>query len=153
VLPGQAAGESAMVSRFLREAQAATRVRSEHVVRILDFGTVETGEPYLVMELLTGHDFGELVRATGPLSVDLAVNYMLQVCRGLVAVHAERLIHRDLKPANLFLTETSDGSPLVKVLDFGIAKAVVSEGQDSLGAGFQSGTLTDDAQLLGSPVY
>jgi serine/threonine-protein kinase len=150
VLVGHAAGEPSAVARFLREARAATSVKSEHVVRILDFGTLEEGEPYLVMELLQGRDLRDVLEENGPLPVETAVRYVLQVCRGLSAVHAQRIIHRDLKPANLFLTESSDGSPLVKLLDFGIAKALEPE-RLLLDEG--SETLTHASQLLGSPVY
>jgi serine/threonine-protein kinase len=150
VLLGQAAGESSAVARFLREARAATSVKSEHVVRILDFGTLDGGEPYLVMELLQGRDLRDVLEQNGPLPVETAVRYMLQVCRGLSAVHAQRIIHRDLKPANLFLTETSDGTPLVKLLDFGIAKALEPE---RLLLDEATETLTHASQLLGSPVY
>jgi serine/threonine-protein kinase len=151
VLSGQAAGDSSAVARFLREARAATRVKSDHVVRILDFGTFESGDPYLVMELLAGSDLAEMLLRRGPLPVGTAVAYMLQVCRGLAAVHAQRIIHRDLKPANLFLTEAGDGSPLIKVLDFGIAKALEPEGLPL--TEIASKTLTGVTQLLGSPVY
>jgi len=152
VLLGQAAGEPSAVARFLREARAATRVKSEHVVRTLDFGTLATGEPYLVMELLEGRDLRDVLRERGRLPVDVAISYMLQVCRGLSAAHAQRIIHRDLKPANLFLTEASDGAPLIKVLDFGIAKALEPE-RLALGTADSHHTLTQDSQLLGSPVY
>src|SRR5262249_15387290 len=95
-------------------------------------------------------DLRDVLEQNGPLSIESAVGYMLQVCRGLSAVHAQRIIHRDLKPANLFLTETSDGAPLVKLLDFGIAKALEPE---SLLLEEKSETLTHASQLLGSPVY
>ncbi len=151
VLDGHAAGESAAVARFLREARAATRVKSEHVVRILDFGTFDSGEPYLVMELLEGRDLRDVLQQNGPIPAGLAVDYVLQVCSGLSAAHALRIIHRDLKPANLFLAETSAGQPIVKVLDFGIAKALEPERLALFGN--ENQTLTHATQLLGSPVY
>jgi serine/threonine-protein kinase len=151
VLEGQAATDSGAVARFLREARAATRVKDEHVVRILDFGTFDTGDPYLVMELLEGRDLRDVLQESGPLPMALAIEYVLQVCQALSVAHAERIIHRDLKPANLFLTKTSSGAPLVKVLDFGIAKAL--EPERLALAGGENQTLTHATQLLGSPVY
>jgi serine/threonine-protein kinase len=151
VLDGQAAGESAAVTRFLREARAATRVKSEYVVRILDFGTFDAGEPYLVMELLEGRDLRDVLQESGPIPVPLAIDYVLQVCNGLAAAHALRIIHRDLKPANLFLAESPGRPPIVKVLDFGIAKALDPERLALVGQ--ENQTLTHATQLLGSPVY
>ncbi len=109
--------------RFVREARAAARIKGEHVARVLDVGTREDGMPFIVMEYLEGKDLGQVVETRGPLPVPVAVHYVLQACEAVAEAHALGIVHRDLKPANLFLTTSPDGSPLVKVLDFGISKS------------------------------
>lgn len=131
-------------ARFLREGKAAARITSEHVARVVDTGTLDNGAPYLVMEYLDGFDLGELILTRGPLDAPTAVRYVLQACEAIVEAHQLGIIHRDLKPANLFLTRRKDGSPLVKVLDFGISKA-----ED----GAQSTALTSTSTMMGSPRY
>ncbi len=131
------------IERFLREGQAAARITSEHVARVTDTGVLESGSPYLVMEYLEGKDLGELVAEQGPLPVETAVDYVLQACEAIVEAHQLGIVHRDLKPANLFLTRRNDGSPLVKVLDFGISKT----------EGGSSAHLTSTTTLMGSPRY
>jgi serine/threonine protein kinase len=112
------------VSRFLREARAAVQIKSEHVARVSDVGTLETGEPYMVMEYLNGCDLAKLRESRrGPLGIEEVLDYVLQACEAIAEAHAAGIVHRDLKPSNLFLTQHADGSPLVKVLDFGISKA------------------------------
>ncbi len=131
------------IERFLREGQAAARITSEHVARVTDTGVLESGSPYLVMEYLEGKDLGEVVAEQGPLPVETAVDYVLQACEAIVEAHQLGIVHRDLKPANLFLTRRNDGSPLVKVLDFGISKT----------EGGSSAHLTSTTTLMGSPRY
>ncbi|HEX8795528.1 MAG TPA: serine/threonine-protein kinase [Polyangiaceae bacterium] len=131
------------VERFSREARAAVRLRSDHVARVLDVGTLETGSPYMVMEYLEGDDLGSVVEKHGPMSVPAAVDCVLQACDAVAEAHALGIVHRDLKPRNLFLTTRNDGRALVKVLDFGISKAK--------GAGDLS--LTRTAEVIGSPNY
>ncbi len=132
------------VARFLREAKAAVAIRSEHVARVLDVGELESGAPYMVMEYLQGHDLGEELRQRGALSIEPAVDYLLQACEALSEAHSMGLVHRDLKPANLFLTRRADGSPLIKVLDFGIAKFVDATSPEAL---------TKTTAVMGSPLY
>ncbi len=134
------------IQRFLREARAAVKLRSEHVARVSDVGTLETGAPYIVMEYLEGTDLAGLLTTQGVLAPDAAVEYVLQVCDALAEAHAMGVVHRDLKPANLFLTYRRDGTPLVKVLDFGISKSTVLNEQPA-------STLTKTGGILGSPVY
>src|SRR5262245_60757553 len=107
------------VERFLREARVAMKLRGEHVVRVLDVG-IDQATPYLVMECLEGSDLGSVVREAGHLETSAAVDYVLQACEAIAEAHAAGVIHRDLKPANLFLTHRMDGSPCIKVLDFGV---------------------------------
>jgi serine/threonine-protein kinase len=130
--------------RFLREARAAVRLKSEHVAKVTDVGTLEDGSPYMVMEHLEGATLGQLVREHGPLPIADAVGFVMQACEAVAEAHAAGIIHRDLKPDNLFLTRRVDGQPLVKVLDFGIAKLT---GTDATLA------LTRSASVVGSPLY
>ncbi len=137
------------VERFQREAQAAAQLQSEHVVRIIDVGSREDGSPYMVMEYLEGTDLGDLVGPEKtPLPIELAVDYVLQACEGMAEAHKNGVVHRDLKPSNLFLIKRDDGSPCVKVLDFGISKF---SGRDEMGR--EQGGLTATRAMMGSPFY
>ncbi len=135
--------------RFLREARSVITLRSEHVARVLDFGTLDSGSPYLVMEYLEGRDLKALISREGPLSVAPAVDLVIQACEALCEAHQQGIVHRDLKPANLFLSKRVDGAPLVKVLDFGISKTVATAAA-STGSG--PGITKTDA-VFGTPAY
>jgi serine/threonine-protein kinase len=135
-------------ARFLREARAAARIKSDRVVRLMDLGTLESGEPYIVMEHLEGEDLGAVVGSRAPVAVDEAADCVLQACAAMAEAHRLGIIHRDLKPSNLFMTRDSTGARLVKVLDFGIAKAALDERADDAGPG-----LTATRTFLGSPAY
>jgi eukaryotic-like serine/threonine-protein kinase len=137
------------VTRFLREARAAVRIQSEHVARVLDVGELTNGSPYMVMEFLSGRDLADELDLPGQIDVPTAIDYLLQASEAVAEAHSLGLIHRDLKPANLFLTHRPDGSPLVKVLDFGISKAI--NVNDS--ALEPAPSLTATHSLLGSPAY
>ena len=113
-----------IVERFKREARSVARLSSPHVVRVLDVGTLESGAPFMVMEYLDGIDLGDYVAVNGPLPLTEAVAYVLEACEAVAEAHATRIVHRDLKPANLFLSNQPGGAQLIKVLDFGIAKAL-----------------------------
>ena len=139
--------EEESVRRFLREARAGAALDSEHIVRVLDAGLF-AGRPYLVLEHLDGRDLAQELAARGALPLEEAVSHVLQVCEALATAHAGGIVHRDIKPANLFLTRSADGSPLVKVLDFGIAKAAADSGIATLDAG-----LTHTSAIMGSPRY
>ncbi|WP_437595320.1 serine/threonine-protein kinase [Sorangium sp. So ce590] len=139
-----AAHSRTLAERFVREARAAVKVKSEHVARVTDVGTLDSGTPYMVMEYLSGSDLAEALRAGGPMAPQAAVEYVLQACEALAEAHAAGIVHRDLKPANLFLTRRADGSPCVKVLDFGISK-VATGGSDP--------RITDTTAVMGSPLY
>ena len=133
--------------RFLREARAAVQLRSEHVARILDIAELPTGLPYIVMELLEGSDLGAVIYASAPLSVDDAVDYVLQTCEAIAEAHSLGIVHRDLKPENLFVTRRRDGAAWIKVLDFGISKVI--PGLESR----QSGARVTTRESMGSPTY
>src|SRR5262249_6105565 len=121
-------GSKEMAGRFLREARAVVRLKSEHIARVLDVGTLEGGEPYMVMEYLEGTDLQALGRERGTVPLEDACEWTLQACEALAEAHAQGIVHRDIKPANLFLTRGPGGRPLVKVLDFGISKASMALG-------------------------
>jgi serine/threonine-protein kinase len=145
-LLADAAKQPEVVARFAREARAAAKIQSEHVARVLDVGTLETGAPYMVMEYLEGEDLDGVLKREGRLALVDTVSWMLQACEAIAEAHAMGIIHRDLKPANLFLAERSDGSRSVKVLDFGISK-VSMEGQVA------DASLTRTSAVMGSPMY
>ncbi len=145
LLPELAAKPEA-IARFLREARAAASLRGAHVVRIFDVEQPDDGPPYMVMERLEGEPLDALLDRRKRLPVIEAVDYVLEACEAVAEAHAQGLVHRDLKPGNLFLTEGPDGSPLVKVLDFGISKSLV-------GAGAAGASLTGPDASLGSPEY
>ncbi len=128
--------------RLLREARAASRVAGEHVARVHDVGRLADGTPYLVMEYLVGRDLAAVV-AEGRVAPSSAAIWVRQACEGIAEAHAAGIIHRDLKPANLFLTQRADGSPCVKVLDFGIARTL----------DLAHPKLTADSTIIGSPAY
>ncbi len=145
LLPG-AAHDKNDIRRFEREAQSAVQLKSEHVCRVHDVGELDDGSPFIVMEYLEGQDLAVTLRSSGPLSIVEAVGYLLQVCEAVAEAHSLGMVHRDLKPSNFFLTHRHDGLPLVKVLDFGIAKYKIELEQQDV-------SLTQTRALLGSPVY
>jgi len=145
----EAMRHAVVVERFLREAKVAARVKSEHVARVTDVGKVDPGGiPFIVMEYLEGSDLGAMLDSGGRLPLDEASEIGLQACEALAEVHAAGIVHRDLKPSNLFVTRRADGSPCVKLLDFGISKFTVDP--DEAGA---DPALTATATIMGSPSY
>lgn len=135
------------IYRFFREARAAASLRSEHIVRVTDAGTDEAGRPFIAMEHLVGENLAALLRREGPLPIDRAVGYVLQTCEGIAEAHAAGIVHRDLKPENLFVTQRIDGSPLIKVLDFGIVKVLAPD------VTTQGQALSQPDALMGTPLY
>ncbi len=133
--------------RFMREARAATRITSEHVVKLLEINTLPDGTPLLVMEYLDGRDLRAVLREQGPLAPRQAVDYLLQALQAVAEGHTQNIVHRDLKPSNLFLATRADGTPLIKVLDFGIAKTLEPEPAETFAL-----TSSEDVRL-GSPTY
>ncbi len=145
VLNPALASNAQAVERFRTEARAPVRIGTDHVVRVVDADvSPELGDvPILVMELLEGRDLGTELKRRGAIPAGEVVLYLRQVARALDKAHSLGIIHRDLKPANLYLTQRDDGTPLVKILDFGIAKLV-----DGV-----SGELTQDGTIFGTPWY
>jgi serine/threonine protein kinase len=143
----QALARADVVERFKREGRAAFRIKSEHVARVIDVGELKGGEPYLVMEYLDGQDLGAILREKGLFTIETAVEYVLQACLALAEAHAVGIVHRDLKPSNLFLIKASDGSPTIKIIDFGISKMASADGSEG------GGEMTQTAVMMGSPLY
>ncbi len=134
-----------LVERFAREARAAAKIRSEHVARVFDVGTLPDGVPFIVMEHLAGQDLAEVLAQGGPLPIKVAVEYVMQACEALAAAHAAGVIHRDIKPENLFLTRHAQGLDFIKILDFGISKVALTPGGKR--------AFVRTMMPIGSPVY
>ena len=141
------ADEPEVIERFLREGRAATRIRSEHVVRVFDVDRLPCGAPYLVLEYLEGHNLDDVVAMWGPLPVATAVDWVLQAAEALAEAHAHGIVHRDLKPGNLFLTRRFDGGACVKVIDFGLSKL------SDPGRYAAHRELTRPTDVMGTPQY
>lgn len=129
------------LKRFLREARAAARLTSLHVVQVFDYG-VDGSTPFLVMELLHGENLRERIDRQGALSPQATLRVMRHACRALEKAHAEGIVHRDLKPENLFAAHQEE--EIVKVLDFGVAK---------LSAAGAPSSNTRTGAVLGTPFY
>ncbi len=140
----KAARHKEILQRFEREKAVIGRLEGEHVARMLGSGVVKN-TPYMVMEYLQGRDLSDLLRVQKTLRVEQAAEYLLQACEAVAEAHGLDIVHRDLKPGNMFLTHRPDGSPCIKVLDFGIAKI--------LGGGGDEGSLTRTEVVMGSPHY
>lgn len=133
--------------RFMNEARAAVRMESEHVARVIDVDVLPSGVPYMVLEYLEGEDLATIGRRRERLPPHVAVDYVLEACVAVAEAHAMGIIHRDLKPANLFLTRRKDGTDIVKVLDFGLAKVLEPLDGDPEYAATRAG------DILGSPPF
>jgi serine/threonine-protein kinase len=131
--------------RFDREARAAAKIKSEHVARVIDVGSLPSGAPYMVMEYLEGSDLSAWLRQYGPLPIGQAIEFVLQACVAVADAHALGIVHRDLKPSNLFCVRRSDGELMIKVLDFGISK-LLDDGARGIAA-------TKTSAMMGSPLY
>ena len=132
-------------ARFLREGEAASRIRHPNVVDVTDVGA-EAGVAYLVMEFLEGEDLASRLERAGALSFSESVDLLLPVCAAISVAHDEGVIHRDLKPENIFLARTRHGGAEPKVLDFGISKLSSSGGGNTL-------ALTGTGASMGTPYY
>jgi serine/threonine protein kinase len=133
--------------RFEREAQATARLRSPHTVELFDFGVVEDGAFYYAMELLDGLDADTLVRRFGPVPAERVVYLLRQVCHSLSEAESCGLVHRDIKPANIFLCRYGEDYDFVKVLDFGLVKAMGGIAE------IEGPALTRENVLQGTPAF
>ena len=144
VLRPEASRHKDAIARFRQEAESTTAIGNEHIVDILDFGSLSNGSAYFAMEHLRGRTLSQLLREDGALSPSRAVRIAIQITRALSAAHDHGIIHRDLKPDNIFMVTRSDGEDFVKVLDFGLAKVA------SVSASAQ---ITREGQVFGTPHY
>ncbi|MBI3183873.1 MAG: serine/threonine protein kinase [Myxococcales bacterium] len=129
--------------RFRREAEIASRLRHPNIITIFDFGRTEDGTCYYVMELLEGESLKQIVKRDGPMSLRRSVGVIEQAAKGLAHAHKQNVIHRDLKPHNIMI-QSLDGQDFVKVLDFGLVKALEADEDEQL---------TSTGQVLGTPQY
>jgi serine/threonine-protein kinase len=143
------ARDEEIVHRFEREARSASAVESEHIVHVFDVGTDPELGLFLVMELLKGEDLARVLQRRGRLEPLFACGLVKQAAHGLEKAHAAGIVHRDLKPANVFLVERDDGTTLVKLVDFGIAKIV----RDAHDARFARKGITRRGTAIGTPQY
>jgi len=134
------------LKRFEQEARAASALAHPNVIAIHDFGASPQGQPYLVMDYLEGHGLNELIRDNVPLDVDRSLGIFVQACDALALAHEKGIVHRDLKPSNIMITKGSTGEDQVKIVDFGIAKLLPTEGEDVQ-------RLTQTGEVFGSPYY
>ncbi|HEY6722538.1 MAG TPA: protein kinase [Polyangiaceae bacterium] len=127
-----------------REAQAGARLSNPHSVRVYDIERLDDGTPFIVMELLPGRSLSAHLRTHGPVAPTLATRWALELCSALEEAHALHLVHRDIKPSNLFLVERLGAPAQLKLLDFGLTKALSEAGDD---------TVTERGIVVGSPAY
>jgi serine/threonine-protein kinase len=152
-LTGDAVAHPDAVARFVREARAVARIRSPHVVRVHDVAELADGTPYIELEYLEGHDLAERLARDKRLPVGTAVDFVLQACEAIAEAHELGIIHRDLKPANLFLAAGPGNTEIVKVVDFGISKAVMSVSSTLPSGAFKAAAVTTEPGPFGSPSY
>lgn len=132
------------IKRFYREAKQLSALSHPNIVHLIDFGNTGSGLIYFVMECLEGQPLDALVPARMPLPVADVGRWFEQICAGVGAAHTSGLIHRDLKPSNVFIARTSDGSDIVKLLDFGIAKSLDKQ---------ETSNLTKTGSIVGTVGY
>ncbi len=140
--------KSDFVARLLQEARLASSIGHENIVDVTDFGTTEDGRSFVVMEFLDGESLAELERREAPLPIERSLRIARQAASALEAAHAKGIFHRDVKPENLYLIRRGDAD-FVKVVDFGISKAVKPGGDE----GAEAYRLTHTGLLLGTPLY
>lgn len=137
---------ASVVDRFSREARAAVKIKSPHVARVYDVGRLPIGIPYMVMELLHGEDMGKLADRRELVNLRECVGWMLEACEGLAEAHALGIAHLDVKPENLFIVRRKDGRGVIKLLDFGISKQLLTSGGSEPVQDANEG-------LVGTPMY
>jgi len=147
VLQQNMANDEQAASRFIREAKASARIEHPNAVTIYDFGVLQEGSAYLVMEFIKGRSLRQVLIDRLPVRPDQIIDWMIQVCNVVEVAHTQGIIHRDLKPENVMLKESADGSLMVKVVDFGLAK-ITSDSTEKA-----SVNLTKPGEVLGTPHY
>jgi serine/threonine protein kinase len=138
--------DKGVVERFAREARAASKLKSDHVARVVDVDALADGTPFIVMEYLEGTDLQRLASSDAAVPVDVAVACIVEACDAIGEAHRCGIVHRDIKPANLFLADLGGGKTRVKVLDFGISKMEAQEPQ-------QRSRITRNQSAIGTAEY
>ncbi|HEY1551455.1 MAG TPA: serine/threonine-protein kinase, partial [Kofleriaceae bacterium] len=135
------------VIRFKREALAASRIGSPHIIDVQHIGAAPDGRPYVAMELLEGESLAAIMKRTGPMEPWRALHIIRQVLRATGAAHAKGIVHRDLKPDNIFIVNRDDQQDFVKLLDFGISKFLETTDYSI------KTKLTTTGAVMGTPLY
>lgn len=148
VLHSEKLTKNQSVLRFQQEAKAAAALSHPNVVGFFDYGLTEDNIPYIVMDFVEGMPLDQALREQGTLPVDRFIRLFTEACDALDHAHQKGVIHRDIKPSNLMLTNRSDGTETVKILDFGIAKLMPSASE-----GAEKVSLTQTGEVFGSPQY
>jgi serine/threonine-protein kinase len=142
VLRADVSKDQEIIARFRQEAQSASGIGSQHIIDISDFGTLDDGSTYFIMEFLDGKELTKVIEQEQPIPPERVAHVGMQLCDALGAAHDRGIVHRDMKPDNVFLVERGGDPDFVKVLDFGIAKV-----------GGASSKLTKAGQVFGTPHY
>lgn len=135
------------VRRFQQEAKAVSALDHPSIVRVRDFGVTEAGQPHMVLDFIEGHTLSKAIEKNAGLQVPEGLEIFIQACDALEHAHARGVLHRDLKPSNMMLVTRLSGPPLVKIVDFGIAKIADPDYGDSVS------NLTQTGEVFGSPLY
>lgn len=146
VLHAHLVAEEMSRKRFLRELELLSGMTHKGIATVFQGGFLQSGQPYIALELIKGNSLGEHVVTSGPLRAEQAISIFEQTCDALAAAHSREVLHRDLKPANLILTATADGKFDVKLLDFGLARPMGR-------LAFESSELTIAGETVGTPPY
>ncbi|MEW6734665.1 MAG: serine/threonine-protein kinase [Acidobacteriota bacterium] len=145
VMQADIASDEQAVARFIREAKTSAKLDHTNAVTIHDFGILEDGGAFIVMEFINGHSLRKILLTRGALPLEQALEWFMQICSAVDAAHRRSIVHRDLKPENIMLKETEDGL-VIKVVDFGLAKLSSSETGNSI-------KLTKTGEIMGTPQY
>jgi eukaryotic-like serine/threonine-protein kinase len=146
ILKSELSSDADFRARFEQEARTSSLLSHPHLVSIYNYGTTKYGEAFLVMDFIEGKSLADLLYSVKRIEQGQAVNLFAQICQGLSHAHGLGVIHRDLKPSNIMLVDTKDGADHVKIVDFGIAKMVTTDGGITQ-------SLTKTGQFFGSPLY
>jgi serine/threonine-protein kinase len=146
MLHGNIKSDHLSLERFRLEAQAASSLNHQNIITVYDFGVTPQSEAFFVMDYLDGENLAECLERKGRLPWERAIGIFKQICDGLGAAHKKGIVHRDMKPANVVLIKQDEGSELVKLVDFGIAKLLPASGK-------QQQSLTKTGEVFGSPIY
>jgi tRNA A-37 threonylcarbamoyl transferase component Bud32 len=147
VLKAESFGDRFALERFRREIHTTLRIECEYIVRTLGVDYLDNAAPFMVMEYFDARDVSKVIADSGPLPLEKAIGFTLQLCLALAHAHRVGIVHCDIKPANLLLVRQPNGRELVKILDFGISKMAADSSVTT------STTPTNSAVRLGTPMY